>query len=282
MKEIGPLPNAAPPPKPTEPPPIERIYDALSTALGHNLNDDHQNGWDAVATLASQRDAALRSLERVRVVATIPPKTALVLDDSDAFLAVVRLRHDLRDAIARAKKAEMKADIWRLARPTVTIDPGPEELLTLLRDAAVLLRATQFEGGHKRPIETVDWLTRHAHLTDSQAGDNAMPTAGESPAPIPPDVDLSQAAKAGITAAERDQAINALTNHADMRDALREAAAQILKPTWTVEQRRAWLDRYVQTQPEADCVCDMDGGVHAPGCGLAKVQPETDEENDEG
>ena len=51
---------------------IDKIYDALSEALGANVNDSHQNGDDAVRTLAAERDAAIAKaeaadLERVRL-----------------------------------------------------------------------------------------------------------------------------------------------------------------------------------------------------------------------
>jgi hypothetical protein len=47
----------------------ELIYDALSEALGSQDNANHQNGEDAVRTLAAQRDHALEKLERLRSVA---------------------------------------------------------------------------------------------------------------------------------------------------------------------------------------------------------------------
>lgn len=42
---------------------IDSIYDALAKALGAWENESHQNGADAVGTLAAQRDHALRLLE---------------------------------------------------------------------------------------------------------------------------------------------------------------------------------------------------------------------------
>lgn len=108
------------------------------------------------ARLDRERDAALRSLERVRVVATIPPKTALVLDDSDAFLAVVRLRHNLRDALEALGK--LSAAVTKFCESHVND-------YEILCDANDLARAS----------------------LPAPAGGSDMPTAGESPAPFPGD-----------------------------------------------------------------------------------------------
>lgn len=118
---------------------------------------------------------------------------------------------DIIDACLEACDGNVESALQKCARRLAEVEKtsaqkGVDLCATLTERNDARFRVAELEAALAKA-----WASTPDDADDSPRR-STMPTAGESPAPIPPDVDLSQGAKAGITAAERDLAIEVLSD----------------------------------------------------------------------